>query len=192
MESSTDSRKYLRITAYGTVALALFAALNYFYPIRKGIDDFVDNKRIKKEIKEQKSLVNLSIDKEIYKGERSSLVTMYIAAKKVPNSYTKGKSLKKVVKTALTVRDYNIAILAADDIPNIYTKGDALTLIVKEAVKNEQNFGFAALAAEKVPNTYTRGTALNMVIDAIEKSMLQPEKKTKDPDLRKSVESNKD
>jgi len=191
MEPSTDSRKYFRITAFGTVALALFAALNYFYPIRKGIDDFVDNEKVKKEIKEQKSLVNLSIDKEIYKGERSSLVTMYMAAKKVPNTNTRGKSLKKVVNTAMAVRDYNIAILAADDIPNTNTRGDALTLIVKEAVKNEQNFGYAVLAAEKVPNVNTRGNALNMVIDAIEKSMLQPEKKTKDPDLRKSVEPNK-
>lgn len=174
-----QTMKYIKITAYATSALALFAALNYFFPIRKEFENLVENAEIRKVIKEEKNRINLSLDKGIYQAERNWLAIMYWAARKVPSNDTRCESLRKVVNAALEVNDLNVALMAADDIPCDPIKCETLILIVKQAVKDEVTFGYAALAAEKVPSLRRRGEALNIVIGAIEKSLAEPSKTTK-------------
>ena len=60
---------------------------------------------------------------------------MLSAASNIPNSYTRGNALVKVVESALQNKDYKIAIIAASSIPNSYTKGVQLEKVLNEINK---------------------------------------------------------
>jgi hypothetical protein len=74
-----------------------------------------------------------------------------------------------VVNTALSIKDYNIAIIAANKIYYSKTKDATLVKIVTAALENNDGYGYAVLAADKIYYSKTKADALKIIIDAAKK-----------------------
>ncbi|MCK7458773.1 hypothetical protein [Idiomarina aminovorans] len=85
-----------------------------------------------------------------------------------PYSQSKSESLASLVKTALSVEDFNMAVIAADKIPYARSKADAFHLVVEEAVKNKSSIGYAVVAADKMPYSSDKKSALDKIIKAFD------------------------
>lgn len=183
---------YFKITAYATVILAIFACLNYFFPIQKTLIDKIEDIQIKEIIKKEKKNISLTLDKEIYKGERKWLLEAFNAATKIPYATTKAKNLHKVVEMSIEVKDFNMAVIAAKKIPYTTSQANCLMEIVNAAVKDINNLGYAVLAAEEIGFASKRSIALEIIVDSAVKFHSQDkqekEKSNKSPTGTPEVE----
>jgi len=107
--------------------------------------------------------------KTIYQTKLRWLLVKYKAAHTIPYSDSKSAALHKVVEQALSVSDYNLAIIAATDIPYAEAKGDALLKIVEAAIVDSLNFPYSVIAAERIPYADSKRNALNMIVNADDK-----------------------
>jgi hypothetical protein len=85
---------------------------------------------------ESDSVIQYSIPYEI-SSNPSKQELMLAAASNIPNSYSRGEALTKVVDNALQNKEYRIAIIAASAIPNSYTKGTQLEKVLNEINKQQ-------------------------------------------------------
>ena len=157
---------YFKITAYATVILAIFACLNYFFPIQKTLIDKIKDTQIKEVIKKERKNISLTLDKEIYESERKWLLEAFNAATKIPYANTKDKNLHKVLEMSIEVKDFNVAIIAEKEIPYTTSQATCLMEIVNAAVKDINNLGYAVLAAEEIGITTMRNKALEIIVDS--------------------------
>jgi len=168
-----------KILAYATAILALFAVLNYFFPLRTELLEKIEDVKVKEVLKEEREKIEIRIDKDIYRGERNWLLEMYRAATKMPYHRAKADALMKVVSTAINENDFNIAIIAANKIPLMSNKAEALKLIVQAAAKDKISFGYAVIAAERIPYLASKAEALDIIVDAGEQ-LLKKQKITEE------------
>jgi hypothetical protein len=178
--------KLTRLAAIATIIVAIIAIIQFFSTEKKsslpGVPDVINK---------QKDEIKLDIDKEIYKGERSWLLAMYKAAKKIPYYNDQRDALIKVVRAGIVVQDFNIAIIAAREIPYYDSQRDALLEIVRAAVKDKAYFGYALLAAEKIPYYDSQSEALKMIVNAFD-GELKKETQKKQPQESQKGNSSKD
>jgi len=151
--------KLNRIAALATIIVAVIVVIQYFSSKNSPVE-------IPSLLKEQANQITLDTTKHIYKKELSWLLTKYKAAKIIPYYESKSVALQNVVEQALSVNDYNIAILAANDIPYTGKKRDVLFSIVKLAINDSTNFVYALIAAKRIPYSSTKRDALNMIVNA--------------------------
>jgi len=157
---------YFKITAYATVILAIFACLNYFFPIQKTLIDKIEDIQIKEVIKKERKNISLTLDKEIYKGERKWLLEAFNAATKIYGHSVKNENLHKVVLMSIEVNDFNMAVIAAKKIYGYAPKNNSLMEIVNAAVKDANNLGYAVLAAEEIYGHEIKNKALEIIVDS--------------------------
>ena len=160
---------YFKITAYATVILAIFACLNYFFPIQKTLIDKIEDAQIKEVIKKERKNISLTLDKEIYKGERKWLLEAFNAATKMSTIKSKNENLHKVVEMSIELNDFNMAIIAAKEIPYTTSQANCLMEIVNAAVKDINNLGYAVLAAEEIGFATKMNKALEIIVDSAAK-----------------------
>ena len=183
---------YFKITAYATVILAIFACLNYFFPIQKTLIDKIKDAQIKEVIKKERKNVSLTLDKEIYKGERKWLLEAFNAATKISGYNVMNENLHKVVVMSIEINDFNMAVIAAKKISGYTSKNNSLMEIVNASVKDINNLGYAVLAAEEISGYTIMNKALEIIVDSAVKFHSQDkqekEKSNKSPTGRPEVE----
>ncbi|MCZ4307169.1 hypothetical protein O4G98_20760 [Zoogloeaceae bacterium G21618-S1] len=116
----------------------------------------------------EKANVTLSLDLPEYSADKNWLLAMYEASMSQPYSQSKSDSLTSLVKTALSVRDFNMAVIAADEIPFSRSKADAFHLVVDEAIKSKSSIGYAVVSADKMPYSGDKKSALDKIIRAFD------------------------
>jgi hypothetical protein len=120
----------------------------------------------------KKAGIELSAKLPIYAKENNWLLTMYETAKKIPYYDGQRDALIKTVKSAINIKDYNMAIMAADAIPYSDAKRTALMSIVKSAITNKDMIGYALIAAEKIPYYDDKALAMQQIVDAASKEAM--------------------
>ena len=104
----------------------------------------------------------------IKEKETGSLLCLE-AAEKITYTTSRDNALCDVVNTAISIKDFNMAIISAEKIHYSTTKDATLVKIVSVAVENKDLYGYAVLAASKIHYLTTRTDALIKIIDAAKK-----------------------
>jgi len=109
---------------------------------------------------------------EKYADKNNPLYFQYKAAIAIPGSSSKSSAISKVVKVALEVKDFEIAIAAAKEISGSSSKTAELRKIVNVALATEGSAGFAVVAAELIPGSSSKTSALNKIVEFYDEQYL--------------------
>ena len=129
--------------------------------------------RIPNTILLMKNNIELNISKNIYKSERNWLLVAYNLALEMPDNIRKSYSLFKVSNSALSIDDYNMAIIAASNIPYNIARYYTIMEIVKKASNNYNTLGYALLASDKLQNSSDKANAYMIIINSLSEEEIQ-------------------
>ncbi len=117
-------------------------------------------------LEKQANQIILSLNKPIYANEKNWLIIMFNVAKEMPTTKSRESALEKVVDAALSVNDFNVAILSMRNMPTSEAKYRMITRIIDHALKENTNLDYALVAAKDCPTTICKSNELMRVIDA--------------------------
>lgn len=115
----------------------------------------------------EKDIESIDIEplKEKYAGKNNPLYFQYKAAIAIPSPSSKSLALSKVIKAALSEKDFQIAVAAAKEITSPSSQSIELQKIVNAALATEDSAGFAVVAAELIPSSSSKTISLNKIVE---------------------------
>ena len=152
------------LAAIAAIFAAIIAGVEYFSP-RNG----VSFPSIPQSLRDSVNNISIDTSKAIYHNQLSWLFVKYRAANAIPYAEDKSNALRNVMEQAISVGDYNMAILAAIDIPYSQSKSDALYFVVQKTISDSSNFAYSVIAAENIPYSEAKKNALMLIISAKKK-----------------------
>jgi len=159
-----------------TIVGATIAVLGYI-KVEPNLLDSISG-QVKDDVISDLRVTELAVGESDISGEGSDLFIQYRAALALESSYSRDKSLVKVVDSALKRNNFKIAILAGKEIESEYTKSNELTKIVDSALRLEEHAGHAVVAAEFIPSSYSKDKALEKIVAFYEHGWVEPNKLT--------------
>lgn len=150
-----------KAAAVATIIGTVILVAQYFEPISNGVNAELP-------IFKEKANIVLTLDLPEYSADNNWLLAMYEASISQPYSKNKSDSLTSLVKTSLSVGDFNMAVIAADEIPYSRDKANAFHLVVDEAIKLKSSIGYAVVSADKMPYSSDKRESLNKIIKAFD------------------------
>lgn len=111
---------------------------------------------------------------QTYADKNSALYCQYKAAVTMPSLSDKSEVLSKVIKAALEIKDFEIAIAAAKEISGSISKTAELQNIVSAALATEGAVGFSVIAAELMTDETSKASALNEIVKFYDKKSQEP------------------
>lgn len=155
-----------------TIIAAVIAVLGYM-KVEPNLLDGISG-QVKADVISDLRETELAIGESDISGKNSDLFIQYRAVLALKISYSRDKSLVKVIDLALKKNNFKVAILAGEEIESEYTKSNALSKIVDSALKLEEYAGHAVVAAEFIPSSYSKNQALERIVSFYERGGIEP------------------
>jgi len=150
------------ILTIGTILIGLFYFLNNKTSLQKpSINPF----------EEHANTIKLTLNWPIYAQERHWLSIMFTNANEQRDYDEKQKSFQEVISAALSINDYNIALMSAlemaiEDVPVHQKRVEMLDLIINKSIQTVATLSYAYLALKQYPTCSSKVKAKPKVIAA--------------------------
>ncbi|TKB48842.1 hypothetical protein FCL40_09365 [Ferrimonas sediminicola] len=108
----------------------------------------------------------LTLDLDVYGGERRWLYGMYHSAIGHPPGPQRQRALGELVEAALAADDFNMALLAAQQVPSERVRSSLLGQIVDRAIATSSQLEYAALAVTMIPSVQGQKAAMDRLVNA--------------------------